>query len=46
MSAAPVRRPDDALQQLLERLDQVVQLALEDAVFMHEINAPIPSLRR
>ncbi len=46
MFAALVRRPDETLQQLLERLDQVVQLALEDDVFTDEINAPIPSLRR
>jgi hypothetical protein len=33
------------LQQLLERLDQAVQLALEDEVFTDEINTPAASRR-
>ena len=46
-----VRRPEETLQQLLERLDQAVQLALEDEIFTDEINAPdkpkpAPSSRR
>jgi hypothetical protein len=40
MLAALVRRPDETLQQLLERLDRAVQLALEHEVFTDEINAP------
>jgi len=46
MLAALVRRPDETLQQLLERLDRAVQLALEDEVFTDEINTPLPSSRR
>ena len=46
MLAALVRRPDETLRQLLERLDRAVQLALEDDVFTDEINAPAPSSRR
>lgn len=46
MLAALVRRPDETLTQLLERLDQAVQLALEHEVFTDEINPPIPSSRR
>ena len=46
MLAALVRRPDETLQQLLERLDQAVQLALNDAVFTDEINVPGSSSRR
>jgi hypothetical protein len=46
MLAALVRRPDETLQQLLERLDQAVQLALENEVFTDEINAPVASSRR
>ena len=40
MLAALMRRPDETLQQLLERLDRAVQLALEHEVFTDEINAP------
>lgn len=46
MLAALVRRPDETLQQLLERLDRAVQLALEEEVFTDEINTPIVSSRR
>ena len=46
MLAALVRRPDETLQQLLERLDQAVQLALEDEVFTDEINTPSSPSRR
>ncbi len=41
MLAALMRRPDETLQQLLERLDRAVQLALEDEIFTDEINAPV-----
>jgi hypothetical protein len=40
MLAALMRRPDETLQQLLERLDRAVQLALEDDIFTDEINTP------
>jgi hypothetical protein len=40
MLAALMRRPDETLQQLLERLDRAVQLALEDEIFTDEINTP------
>ena len=40
MLAALVRRPDETLKQLLERLDRAVQLALEDEIFTDEINTP------
>ena len=40
MLAALVRRPEETLQQLLERLDRAVQLAREDEIFTDEINAP------
>jgi hypothetical protein len=40
MLAALMRRPDETLQQLLERLDRAVQLALEQEIFTDEINAP------
>jgi hypothetical protein len=46
MLAALVRRPGEALQQLLERLDRAVQLALDEEIFTDEINLPIPSSRR
>ena len=46
MLAALLRRPHETLQQLLERLDRAVQLALEDEVFTDEINAPIAPSRR
>jgi len=40
MLAALMRRPDETLQQLLERRDRAVQLALEDDIFTDEINTP------
>jgi hypothetical protein len=40
MLAALTRRPDETLQQLLERLDQAVQLALAHDIFTDEINTP------
>lgn len=46
MFAALVRRPDETLQQLLERLDQAVQLAMDDEIYIDEINTPIGSSRR
>lgn len=46
MLAALVRRPGETLQQLLERLDQAVQLALDDEIYTDEINRPAPSSRR
>jgi hypothetical protein len=51
MLAALMRRPDETLQQLLERLDRAVQLALADEIFTDEINTPdkpkpAPSSRR
>lgn len=46
MLAALVRRPDETLQQLLERLDHAVQLALEDDVFTDEVNASSSPSRR
>ena len=46
MLAALVRRPGETLQQLLQRLDQAVQLALDDEIYTDEINPPIPSSRR
>jgi len=46
MLAALVRRPDETLHQLLERLDQAVQIALDDEIYTDEINPPIPSSRR
>jgi hypothetical protein len=39
MLAALLPRPGETLQQLLERLDRAVQLALEQDVFTDEINA-------
>ena len=44
MLAALVRRPGESLQQLLERLDAAVYLALEEGHFTDEINTP-PSRR-
>lgn len=38
MLAALVRRPGETLQQLLERLDRAVQLALDQEIFTDEIN--------
>jgi hypothetical protein len=35
-----VRRPGETLQQLLERLDRAVQLALDRGIFTDEINTP------
>ena len=46
MLAALVRRSDETLQQLLERLDQAVQLAMDDEIYTDEINTPIGSSRR
>lgn len=46
MLAALVRRPDETLQQLLERLDQAVQLALNDEIYTDEINPPLAPSRR
>ncbi len=40
MLAALVRRPDETLKQLLERLDRAVQLAWERELFTDEINTP------
>ena len=40
MLAALVRRPDETLKQLLERLDRAVQLALDEEIFTDEINTP------
>jgi len=40
MLAALIRRPDETLQQLLERLDAAVELALEHDHFTDEINPP------
>ncbi|HET8548921.1 MAG TPA: hypothetical protein VFL57_12985 [Bryobacteraceae bacterium] len=42
MLAALVRRPGETLQQLLERLDAAVYLALEEERFTDEINSPPP----
>ncbi|MFZ5558858.1 MAG: hypothetical protein ACOZDY_19430 [Pseudomonadota bacterium] len=46
MLAALVRRPDETLQQLLERLDRAVRLALDDQTYTDEINTPLPPSRR
>ena len=46
MLAALVRRPDETLTQLLERLDQAVQLALDEEIYTDEINTPVASSRR
>ena len=46
MLAALVRRPDETLQQLLERLDHAVQLELNDEIYTDEINPPLPPSRR
>jgi len=40
MLAALIRRPDETLKQLLERLDRAVQLAWEHDIFTDEINTP------
>ena len=44
MLAALVRRPGETLQQLLERLDAAVLLAMEQDIFTDDINPP-PSRR-
>lgn len=41
MLAALVRRPGETLQQLLERLDEALYLALEEEQFTDEINTPL-----
>jgi hypothetical protein len=46
MLAALVRRPGETLQQLLERLDQALRLALDDEIYTDEINLPARSSRR
>jgi hypothetical protein len=46
MLAALVRRPDETLQQLLERLDRAVQLAVDDNIRTDEINPPASPRRR
>ena len=43
MLVALVRRPGETLHQLLDRLEQALGPAIEDAVFGDEINAPSPS---
>jgi hypothetical protein len=40
MLAALMRRPGETLQQLLERLDRAVQLALDRGILTDEINTP------
>ena len=40
MLAALVRRPDETLQQLLERLDRAVQLAMEHEIFTDASTRP------
>jgi hypothetical protein len=42
MLVALVRRSDETLHQLLDRLDRALGPALEDQVFVDEINAPSP----
>ena len=46
MLAALVRRPEETLQQLLERLDWAVQLALDEEIYTDEVNTPIAPSRR
>lgn len=50
MLVALVRRPGETLQQLLDRLEQALGPAIEDQVFVDEINGPSPppakSIRR
>ena len=41
MLAALVRRPGETLQQLLERLDDAVLLAMEQDIFTDDINPPL-----
>ena len=41
MQAALIRRPGETLQQLLERLDAAVLLAIEQDIFTDEINPPL-----
>ena len=42
MLVALVRRQGESLQQLLDRLEQALGPAIEDSVFVDEINAPSP----
>jgi len=42
MLVALVRRQGETLQQLLDRLEQALGPAIEDSVFVDEINAPSP----
>jgi hypothetical protein len=46
MLAALVRRPDETLAQLLERLDRALQRALDDNIRTDEINPPASPRRR
>ncbi len=50
MLVALVRRPGENLHQLLDRLEQALGPAIEDSVFVDEINGPSPppekSIRR
>ena len=50
MLVALVRRPGETLHQLLDRLERALGPAIEDQVFVDEINAPSPppakSIRR
>ena len=50
MLVALVRRPGETLHQLLDRLEQALGPAIEDQVFVDEINGPSPpsakSIRR
>jgi len=42
MLVALVRRPGETLHQLLDRLEQALGPAIEDQVFVDEINGPVP----
>jgi hypothetical protein len=50
MLVALIRRPEETLHQLLDRLEQALGPAIEDSVFVDEINGPSPppekSIRR
>ena len=46
MLAALVRRPEETLQQFLERLDRAVQRALDDDIRTDEVNPPASPRRR
>jgi hypothetical protein len=50
MLVALMRRPGENLHQLLDRLEQALGPAIEDSVFVDEINGPSPppekSIRR